>query len=384
MQTSCGADLFLLVRSICTVTCKWIYDAPKQQWNPEFWKRLGLEDLCDDDFSRIGSIVRDVGFNLEPGLLPDAAIHLGLRTGTSVGVGLIDAHAGGIGMLGAPLNIESSIPLHQRMAIISGTSSCFMCSTETMIEVPGVWGPYLSAMVPGYWLLEAGQSASGKLIDFIVETHPAFPELQLESKEKDLDFFSLLSLKAEVVAKERRLDSIQFLSKDLHILPDFHGNRSPFADSRILGLISGLSLDSSVSDLATKYIAVCQALIYETLLILDHMRKHGIEIKILFGCGSLFKSEFFSQTFSDVLGLPIMIPQDINAVNRGAAIAAACASGFAQSLQDAMLKLSSPGVMIQPKASSKEKEYHLAKYRVFQLLYQHQKEYADTMSHMSP
>lgn len=28
----------------------------------------------------------------------------------------------------------------------------------------GVWGPYYSAMVPGLWLNEGGQSATGKLV----------------------------------------------------------------------------------------------------------------------------------------------------------------------------------------------------------------------------
>lgn len=36
--------------------------------------------------------------------------------------------------------------------------------------MPGVWGPYLSAMVPGLWLNEGGQSATGRL----VRTHPPF------------------------------------------------------------------------------------------------------------------------------------------------------------------------------------------------------------------
>lgn len=48
-----------------------------------------------------------------------------------------------------------------------------MSVTEKPVLVPGVWGPYYSAMVPKLWLNEAGQSATGKLIDHIIETHPA-------------------------------------------------------------------------------------------------------------------------------------------------------------------------------------------------------------------
>ena len=50
--------------------------------------------------------------------------------------------------------------------------------------VPGVWGPYYSAMVPGYWLNEGGQSVSGKLIDHVIESHPANQTLKTDAENK--------------------------------------------------------------------------------------------------------------------------------------------------------------------------------------------------------
>jgi ribulose kinase len=50
------------------------------------------------------------------------------------------------------------------------------------------------------------------------------------------------------------------VSKDLHVWPDFHGNRSPLADPTLKGMISGLTLAHSRDDLAVVYLATIQAL----------------------------------------------------------------------------------------------------------------------------
>lgn len=57
------------------------------------------------------------------------------------------------------------------MAYVFGTSSCTMTTTQEAVFVPGVWGPYYSAMVPGYWLSEGGQSAAGAAIDQLLSFH---------------------------------------------------------------------------------------------------------------------------------------------------------------------------------------------------------------------
>lgn len=55
-----------------------------------------------------------------------------------------------------------------------------MAQTKDKIFVPGVWGPYLDAMIPGLWLLEGGQSTAGKLLDYIINTHPISKSLEGE------------------------------------------------------------------------------------------------------------------------------------------------------------------------------------------------------------
>ena len=87
-----------------------------------------------------------------------AAADLGLSPGIAVATGIIDAHAGGVALLGAAPE--------GGLAIISGTSCCHLVVSRKPVMVPGVWGPYFGAMLPDWWLNEGGQSAAGSLIDW--------------------------------------------------------------------------------------------------------------------------------------------------------------------------------------------------------------------------
>lgn len=53
---------------------------------------------------------------------------------------------------------------------------------------------------------------------------------------------------------------MHYLTKDIHVWPDYHGNRSPLADPNIKGMISGATMDASVENLAITYLAFVQAL----------------------------------------------------------------------------------------------------------------------------
>ncbi|XP_035617839.1 FGGY carbohydrate kinase domain-containing protein isoform X3 [Oncorhynchus keta] len=170
-----------LARSLCTVVCKWTY-CPTEKWDTSFWTAIGLEDLLENNNFKIGSVTCCPGSPVGEGLTQEAAAELGLDTGTAVGASLIDAHAGGLGVIGADVRGFSlpceDQPITSRMAMICGTSSCHMAISQGPLFVPGVWGPYMSGMVPELWLNEGGQSATGRLIDHVVKGHVAYPQLQ--------------------------------------------------------------------------------------------------------------------------------------------------------------------------------------------------------------
>ena len=100
-------------------------------------------------------------------------IHKGRKV--KVACGLIDAHAGALGLLATQdiQNIESTL------CLISGTSACHMILKKTKkMMIPGIWGPYFSAILPDYWLHEGGQSAVGSLLDHLIQSHPAYQQIQ--------------------------------------------------------------------------------------------------------------------------------------------------------------------------------------------------------------
>ncbi|KAG9274660.1 FGGY carbohydrate kinase domain-containing protein [Astyanax mexicanus] len=292
-----------LVRSLCTLVCKWTY-APPDGWDDGFWTTIGLEDLLENNHSRIGEQTCCPGCPVGEGLTPEAAADLGLNPGTAVGASLIDAHAGGLGVIGADVSGHhlpcENQPITCRAALICGTSSCHMAVSQKPLFVPGVWGPYLSAMVPELWLNEGGQSATGGLIDHVVKGHAAFPQLKQQTEKRDEHVYSFLNRYLEEMSKDQK--HLDQLSASLHVWPDFHGNRSPLADQSLKGMVVGLSLSQTLDDLALLYLATVQAIALGTRHILSVMKEAGHDITTLFLCGGLSKNPLFVQIHANTTG----------------------------------------------------------------------------------
>lgn len=68
------------------------------------------------------------------------------------------------------------------------------------------------------------------------------------------------------------------LTSEMHILPDFHGNRSPVADPNSKGVVFGMTLDTSEKQLALLYLATVQGIAYGTRHIVEHCNAHGHKV----------------------------------------------------------------------------------------------------------
>ncbi|XP_061361520.1 uncharacterized protein LOC133305345 isoform X1 [Gastrolobium bilobum] len=378
-------------RSLCTTVCKWTYlghahmqhindkdsrDMEACGWDDDFWEEIGLGDLVEGHHAKIGRSVAFPGHPLGSGLTPTAAKELGLVPGIPVGTSLIDAHAGGVGVIESvpPSEAEEhdNEAICNRMVLVCGTSTCHMAVSQSKLFVPGVWGPFWSAMVPEYWLTEGGQSATGALLDHIIENHAASPRLANRAASQKISVFELLNKLLETTMIKQNQSFVAALTEDLHVLPDFHGNRSPIADPKAKGVISGLTLDTSDEQLALLYLATVQGIAYGTRHIVEHCNAHGYKIDTLLACGGLSKNRIFIQEHADIIGYPIILPRESKSVLLGAAILGAVATRKYHSLREAMKALNAAGQVIHPSNDPKVKRYHDAKYKIFRGLYEQQ------------
>ena len=376
-----------LTRSLCTTTCKWTYlgheaeraKTPASGWQASFFNGLGLSDLMSDNYRRIGGRVRPMGEAIGHGLSVAAAKELGLAHGTAVGVGIIDAHAGGLGVIGAEVDGDAPTPetMIHRLALIGGTSSCHMAVSKEPIFVPGVWGPYYSAMVPGLWLTEGGQSATGALIDHVIYSHAGAAQLQDDAKKSGKSVYELLNADVERLA--HGLDVPARLTAELHVFPDFHGNRSPRADATLRGMVSGMRLSATRDDLALLYLATIQAIAHGTRHIIDEMNKAGFAIDLILACGGGTKNPLFLREHADITGCRIALPAEPEAVLLGSAILGAVASGDFSSVLHGMAAMNRASSIIEPQKGTAA-DYHARKHRVFHRMYDDQMAYRDLLS----
>lgn len=369
---SSGVD----VRSLCTTVCKWTYLGHESRWDTRYLEAIGLEDLLQG--GRAGERILPQGERVGS-LTESAAQHLGLTTKAQVAVGIIDAHAGALGLLGAVWHGESEAHLDQletAMALIGGTSACLMAVTQQERFLPGIWGPYYGALMPGMWLTEGGQSAAGALIDYTLSNHAQSAWFQAQAESEDISVYEVANRIIDRLAESVEYDAL--LTKRLHVYPDHYGNRSPYGDPRSKGIVDGLTLESGQESAAILYYATLQSLAYNIKDVLRVMREGGWEIKRIYATGGSIKNRRWLQEHADATGCQIVINQEPEAVLLGSAILGAVAAGAYPNLQEAMRAMCHPGQTVEP--DPRTQAYHNAKFEVFRTMYQQHLERRERMS----
>ncbi|NJP48418.1 ribulokinase [Actinacidiphila epipremni] len=240
------------------------------------------------------------------GELTKAAAELtGLREGTVVAVGNVDAHV-------TSAAARALDPGH--MLAIMGTSTCHIMNSPVLAEVPGMCGAVRDGVVPGLWGYEAGQSGVGDILAWAVRT--ALPaDHAAEAARRGISPHELLTEKA----------AAQPVGGHGLVALDWHsGNRSVLVDHHLSGLVVGLTLDTRPEDV---YRALIEATAFGTRTIIETFEQAGVPVEDFTAAGGLLKNRFLMQTYSDVLRRPVNVLSSEQGPALGAAIHAAVAAG---------------------------------------------------------
>lgn len=346
-------------RSHSSLSSKWGYEPAAPGARPDdFYARIGLADLaakaCLPAQSR-------APFEPAGRLSHTAQQELGLGPDCVVASGLIDGYAGAIGVFcGADLRT-----LERKAALVAGTSTCVVTFTGQEFNHPGCWGGFRDAGLPGLWLMEAGQSASGALLDHIIRTHP---QGGAPTREKHLQLLDHIAARVGEVGVGYGLP--------LAILPDFHGSRSPVPDPTQTGLIAGLTLDESFDGLAQLYWRACIALACNIRQIIEHLPQ-GSQIESLFMTGGFAGHPLIPQLYADVTGRAIRLHEGRDAVLLGTAVNAGLAAGLYPDIANASARMTPATKAVTPRLDAAKA--HARDYAVFLTLQRQRAELAELL-----
>ncbi len=284
--------------SLNHVAVKWNYARPDGGWPTRLLDSVGLTDLLGKWPERIVPLGRGEG------RLDEVAAHdLGLTAGIPVAQGGIDAY---LGMLGLGATRDGDV------AAIVGSSTCHLAQSRVGIFGSGAAGCYPDATVEGLYTLEAGQTATGSILDWY-RRHFAGNE-QHEAEQRGVLVYQVLDERAAAVAPG---------SEGLLVRDDWQGNRSPYKDPQARGAITGLSLAHGPGHVLR---AIYEATACGTRHILEDASSHGLRVERVFIGGGGAKSGLWIQIHADILKKPVHLAREPEACAPGSAMAAAVAA----------------------------------------------------------
>ncbi|KAH7370571.1 hypothetical protein BKA65DRAFT_522255 [Rhexocercosporidium sp. MPI-PUGE-AT-0058] len=379
-------------RSFCSTVCKQGYvpvgvDGSVKGWQEDFYETIGLGDLAKDNFKRMGGVDGVNGKYMSAGelvgtLSEKAGSELGLPAGIAVGSGVIDAYAGWVGTVGAKVNLgsdhlDTDFPKNDisqafsRLAAVAGTSTCHLAMSKDPVFVEGVWGPYRDVLLPGFWMAEGGQSATGELLRHVLETHPAYNETMSMAESFNTSIYDYLNSHLEEMQEKTCAPSVSYLGRHFFFYGDLWGNRSPIADPNMTGSVIGLTNDRSMDGLALYYYATMEFIAMQTRQIVETMNESGHTLTSIFMSGSQCQNKILMELMATTCSMPVLIPRYVHAaVVHGAAMLGAKAAsadkeGNTEALWSIMDRMSKPGKVVKPGKNANEKKLLDAKYKVF-------------------
>ncbi|OTB01693.1 hypothetical protein M426DRAFT_63489 [Hypoxylon sp. CI-4A] len=306
-------------------------DGTAKGWNRDFLEAVQLGILADEDFKRVGGVCRHgraPSAGTSAGNLSEkSARDLGLHADVVVAVGTIDSYSGWVGTAGLNFDSQQNSPLHSRMAVIAGTSACYIVASRSPVFAKGIWGPYKDWVLPGYWMSEGGQVATGMLLQHVIEVHPAYDAALKLANGSGSSIYNFLDKHLEKMRSKSGALDISYLGRNYFYYGDLYGNRSPIADPSMTGTVVGLTGDKSIDNLAIQYYGVLEFLALQLRHVISAMNENGTEIKSRVISGSVSNNANLARLIATSCDMPVITPRQAGSSTCfGAAILAATAS----------------------------------------------------------
>lgn len=321
--------------SLNNVSVRWFYDNRRGGWPKQFYEKIGLEDLT----AKFPGYVLPMGFPVG-NLTKNAAGQLGLHEGIIVAEGGADAHAGVIGL---------NVTRPGRMALITGTSTLHLGLSEKEIHAKGLLGSFPDAIIDGLHLIECGQISTGAVVNWVKDTFFAeadkaeFPDSQSVYRELN-----------------KRAGKLPAGSEGLLMTDYFQGNRTPYTDTDIRGMIYGLGIHHRVEHI---YRAALEGIAYGTEHILRLYEELGHRPEELYICGGATKSRLWMQIHADVSNVIIRVPRETEAPCLGSAILGAVGAGFYRTIEEAADQMVEYTQTIEPDQKAHQQyKFYVEKY----------------------
>ncbi|WZO99525.1 FGGY-family carbohydrate kinase [Isosphaeraceae bacterium EP7] len=309
--------------SLNHVAVKWNYARPDGGWPLAMMAAVGLDDLP----TKWPTSIVPLGAGGAT-LSRQAAAELGLREGTPVAQGGIDAY---LGMLGLGATAAGDV------AVIVGSSTCHLAQSAVGVFGSGAAGCYPDATVEGLYTVEAGQTATGSILDWY-RRHFAGHEQRL-AEQRGVNVYQVLDEQAAATPPG---------ADGLLVRDDWQGNRSPYKDPAARGAIVGLSLSHGPGHI---FRALYEATACGTRHILEDAAAHGLAVERIVVGGGGAKSPLWLQVHADILQRPITLTRETESCALGSAMAAAIAAGCASGFDEAAERMVNVERVVEPNAA---------------------------------
>ncbi|MDE7331485.1 MAG: hypothetical protein K2O16_04490 [Lachnospiraceae bacterium] len=320
--------------------CNWGYNADKKGFPSWFYDKIGLPDAIErfptDNCYAVGDLIGT--------LSKTCADKLGLLPDTLVAQGGVDSS---IGILGMGVYEEG------RVALMTGSSNLTMLLTKKMMFSESTINEGPGHLIKGYFTSFRGQLCSNSIIEWFRR------EI---AKEGDAEgFFAHM---------EEAVKKVPVGSRGLLMLDYFQGNRHPYYDTRVRGMIYGLSLEHTQEDI---YRSILESISYGTENLLEQYRRAGFPVEEINISGGSTNSDVFMQIQADVSNVRINVPEDCQSVCMGAAICVTVAAGIYESLPEAVKHMVRYRKVIEPNQDNHK--IYRAYFKQYQQIYPVMKEW---------